>query len=96
MPISVCRTEDQVKKWCDELVKEGKYFVYYTEESEVILEPAKSTRPLRYCYAKLPSNESAKKLAEELGKTYNLPVISVVRICWDTEKGPAIRIPVEE
>jgi len=97
MPIAVCKNEEQVRKWAEVLVKEGKFYVYYTtEDYEVILEPAKTTRPLRYCYIKMTGLEEAKKLAAELSQKYKLEIIEIASMRWDTEKGPAIKIEVEE
>jgi bifunctional DNA-binding transcriptional regulator/antitoxin component of YhaV-PrlF toxin-antitoxin module len=102
MPIAVCKTKEQVLNWCEKVLKkEGSYYIYYTtEDQEVILEPAKSTRPLRYCYIKLTPTEQdqnpAKTLAMEIGNEYEQPVIEISRMAWDVEKGPAIKIPVVE
>jgi hypothetical protein len=101
MPLSVCKTEEQVKKWCEAILKkEGSYYIYCTEDNEVILEPAKSTRPLRYCYIKLTpteqSKEPARALAESIGATYGQPVVEISRMSWDIERSPYIRAPTEE
>ena len=95
MPISICTTKEQVEKWAKELIREGKYIIYLTAEDEVILEPLRSTRPLKYCYYKGASSEDAKNLASSISKTYNLSIIEVDRISWDIEKGPYIRMPIE-
>ena len=92
MPISICTTKEQVEKWSTELIREGKYIVYLTSENEVILEPLRSTRPLRYCYYKGSSTDDAKKIAEAISKTYNLPLIQVEGVTWDIEKGPWIKV----
>jgi uncharacterized lipoprotein YehR (DUF1307 family) len=97
MPISICENEEQLNHWCEQFVKGSKYIVYYTtEDSEVILEPIRSTRPLRYCYLKMSTSNSAKKVATQISKTYELPLLEIKRMAWDLEKGPGIRMPIGE
>jgi len=97
MPLSVCKTEEQFKRWCEEVVEKDRYRIYVTtEENEIILEPKRTTKPLKYCYYKAESIAKAMELAKEISDKYNLPVIEISRMSWDLEKGPAIKIPIEE
>lgn len=95
LPIAICTTKEQVENWAKKLIREGKYIIYLTGEDEVILEPLRSTRPLRYCYYKGASEKDAADLANSLAQTYNLSIVQVDAIAWDVEKGPWIRVPTE-
>jgi len=92
MPRIVFDSADELKEWCKLFVKDNKYTGYITEENELILEPQKSTRPIRYAYIKC---KKAKELAEELKDKYNIPVIKIKSYEWDTEKYPGIKVLVE-
>jgi len=97
MPISICENEEQVTKWCETFVKKGRFVVYYTtDDYEVILEPVKTTRPIRYCYIKMLDLISAKRLSGQLAVMYSLDRVELKGMSWDIEKGPWIKIPLEK
>ena len=96
MPISICENEEQLNNWCQQFAKKGRYTVYYTtDDYEVVLEPIKTTRPIRYCYLKLANRGLAEKVAKEIAQSYGLDVVELKGIAWDIEKGPWIKIPIK-
>jgi len=92
IPISICSTKGQVEKWAKAIVHEGKFIIYLTLNNEVVVEPLRSTRPLRYCYYKGSDFNDAKKVAESISKAYNLSIVEVSSMSWDNEKGPWVKV----
>jgi hypothetical protein len=97
MPISVCENEEQLNHWCEQFAKKDRYVVYITtEDNELILEPIKTSRPIRYAYMKFENIEHARKVANELAQHFGLKIVEIRRMAWDIEKGPWIRIPIKK
>lgn len=92
MPRIVFCSEEQLENWCKEFVDTGKYVIYLTEYNEVILEPLKSTRPLRFGYFKGLKGE---KLATKLQELHQIPLFRVRDYEWDLEKSPGIKVAIE-
>lgn len=63
---------------------ERPYTPYYTKNSEVVLLPNVSTRPVKYIYVR----QAAREGVEELFESLNLTVYNVSRIEWNAEHAP--------
>ena len=93
MPIAVFNNTDELRAWCKDTVSPDKYRVLSTDEDEIILEPTKTSRPLKFGYLQIPGAEA---LADEIAKEFNLKHIHIKAYRWDTDKGPHIKISAEE
>jgi hypothetical protein len=85
MPRQVFGSYDELKKWCEEFVEQGKYVIYTTSADELILEPRKSTRPQRFGYF---ISIKVKVYAKELSERCNIPHFELERYEWDVERTP--------
>lgn len=78
---------DQLKKWISSHVTTSeKYEAYISPKNELALIPRKSTRPLKYAYAKL-TPEGIKELRLLLGEK-GIEIYNVANIDWDETKPP--------
>jgi len=93
MPIAVFGNVDQLRLWCKDTVSPDRYRVLSTDEEEVILEPTKTSRPLKFGYIQ---SSDAEKLAEEIAKEFNIKHIHLKAYRWNDERGPFVKILLEE
>lgn len=95
MPRAIFVEGEELLKWCGEFVKGGNYIMYLTGKNELILEPRRSTRPLRYAYLKEVSKESADKLVVKIHEKFGIPFMLVSSYEWDVEKSVGVKVRVE-
>lgn len=92
MPRIVFTNPEQLFDWVKEFCSSNKYVGYVTSKKELIIEPTKSTRPLRYAYyAGDDIDEIAKKLIEK----YQIKVFQIKNYEWDLEKSVGVHVPIE-
>ena len=89
MPRIVFDSFEELKKWCDEFIKEKSHTIYTTENDELIVEPRRSTRPSRYGYFK---SIKVKEFAKTLSEKHEIPYFHLKSYEWDTEKSPGIKM----
>lgn len=85
----------ELRRWAAEFLMKGRYVMYITRDNGVVLEPTKSTPPLRYGYIQLKDAKTLtamEKLAEENG----ILVFRVKDYEWDATKAPGIKISTSE
>lgn len=93
MPIVVCKNEEELMAWLEDTVVTGRYRVLVTDENEIIVEPTKTSRPLKYAYLQITEpSEIAKKIREKFG----LKILHIKAYRWNDERGPFVKIPIEE
>jgi len=92
MPIAVCASEEELIEWCKELGIKGRYRVITTKENEVILEPIKTSKPIRFAYLE---TEKAKELAEKIANDYNIKHLTLKAYRWNIERAPSVKVAVE-
>lgn len=66
MPRIVFTEQLDLSAWLDQFGDPMRYTAYQTSKNELILEPKRSTQPLRYAYLKCPTFESLNRVTEEL------------------------------
>jgi len=93
MGISIFETKDQLIKWLLERSIEKYYIQVTTEDSEIILVPRKTSKPIEFGYLKIPD---AEKIADELQSQYGIHKVVMHRYSWDIERSPAIKIKLAE
>ena len=78
-------------EWVKQTVKSGKkYYIYTTDENEIIFVPQTSTRPLVYGYL---VTEQAREIAEKLVASDKFGLFihfHCKRFEWDTERKPFV------
>jgi hypothetical protein len=78
-------------KWVDRFCKDGKYTAYFTKAGECVLEPTRSTSPIRYAYISrlLPEDvgEITKK-CEELG----IPYFYITAYEWTSDRSVGVDV----
>jgi len=87
MPIAVCKNKEQLIAWCEDTVEPGRFRVLATEEGEVIIEPTKTSRPIKYAY--LQTTE-ASKVAEEIASKFGVKKLELKAYRWDDERSPSV------
>ncbi len=91
MPRLVFNSKEELLKWIKEKVAAEKYDLYLTEESEVILSPIKSTKPLNYAYLRLSTDP--KDLVRAIKENVNgIKVYSLKNFEWVTDLAPGIKV----
>lgn len=91
MPRIVFDSFEELEKWCKEFVKKGSHTVYTTGSNELIVEPRRSTRPLRYAYfTSIKAVEFAKTISEQ----YEIPYFHLERYEWDLDKNVGIQTTI--
>ena len=93
MTIAVFDNIEQLKMWCGDTVVEGRFRIISTDEGEIIVEPTKTSKPLKYGYLKIAE---AEKRAEEISKEFNIKHIHISAYRWNDERGPFVKVPIEE
>ena len=93
MPVAVFGNIEQLRLWCKDTVSPDRYRVLSTDENEVILEPTKTSRPLKFGYLQ---SSDAEKLAEDIAKEFSIVHIHLKAYRWDDERGPFVKIFAEE
>jgi len=93
MPIAVFSNVDQLRMWCEDTVSSDRYRVLSTDEGEIILEPTKTSRPLKFGYLQIADSE---KLAVEVAKTFGLKHINLKAYRWNDERGPFVKVAAVE
>lgn len=94
LPRIVFENYDQLFAWAQEFLKPDprKYVIYMALDNEIILEPRKSTRPIRYGYLKsMEAVSPVKKMAED----FNVSVFNCKDYEWDLTKAPGVKVVVE-
>ena len=84
--------KEQLFAWCEEHTKEGSHVLYWTGDGEVIVEPKRSTRPLRYAYLK---TSKASEIAEEFSEKFKLTCLHLGSYEWDLDKSVGVKVPVK-
>jgi len=92
MPIAVCGSEGELIEWCREFVEAGKYRVISTEENEVILEPVKTSKPIRFAYYQ---TEKARELAGKIAEDFGVKHLKLQAYRWNIERSPAVKVAIE-
>jgi len=92
MPIAVCENEDELIEWCREFVETGKYRVFSTRENEIILEPIKTSKPIRFAYYQ---TERAEELAKQIAKNFGIKHLTLKAYRWNIERAPSVKVAVE-
>jgi len=93
LPRHVCKDVEQLEKFCETYVTSAdKYVVISTESHEVILEPLRSTKPIRYAYLEV---DNAEKVAESISTKYNIRHLREKSYDWKVDIPPGVKIPVE-
>jgi len=92
VPIAVCQNEEELEEWCREFVETGRYTVISTAENEVILEPTKTSRPIRFAYY---MTAKAEEIAQKIADDYGIKHLKLKAYRWNIERAPSVRIPVE-
>ena len=91
MPRVIFNNVKELVEWVKQMVKQGKkYYIFTTEENEIIFMPQTSTRPLVIGYL---MTEQAKALAEKLVTSDKIGLFThfhCKRFEWDTERRPYI------
>jgi len=91
MPRHVCANVEQLKDFCEVYVTNpDKYVVISTDEDEVILEPLRSTRPVRYAYLEI---ENAEEVAEAIATKHGLKHLKLKSYDWKVDIPPGVAIP---
>jgi len=93
LPIAVCKDEEQLKEWCKDTGLRDRYRMISTEENEVIVEPIKTTRPSKFAYL---SGPKAEEIASNIAKEYSVSHIKLKAYRWNEERGPFVKVPIEE
>ncbi|MEM4534989.1 MAG: hypothetical protein QW764_02975 [Desulfurococcaceae archaeon] len=93
MPIAVCKNDEELLAWLEDTVSSGRFRVIVTDENEVIIEPTKTSKPLKFAYLQTSNPES---VAREIGERFNLKVLHLKAYRWNEERGPFVKIPIEE
>ncbi len=94
MPRLVFSSREELLKWIKEKVAAEKYDLYITEESEVILSPIKSTKPLNYAYFK--TSADPKDLVRAIKENVNgIKVYLLKSFEWATDLAPGIKVITE-
>jgi len=92
LPIAVCGTEEELLDWCREFVESGKYRVFSTGENEVILEPVKTSKTIRFAYYQ---TERAKELAGKIAEDFGIKHLTLKSYRWNIERAPSVKVAVE-
>lgn len=92
MPRIIFTNPEQLIEWVKAFCSADKYVGYTTAEKELIIEPIKSTRPLRYAYYK---GEDTDEIAKKLSEKYQMKVFQIKNYEWDMEKSVGVRVAVE-
>ena len=93
MPIAVFQDLGQLKKWCEDTVSPDRFRVLSTDEDEIILEPTKTSRPLKFGYLQI---SKAQEFAESLAKEFGLKHIHLKAYRWMEDRGPFVKVAPEE
>jgi len=93
VPIAVFHDLDQLKKWCEDTVSPDRFRVLSTDEDEIILEPTKTSRPLKFGYLQIAK---ARELADQIAKEFSLKHIHLKAYRWLEDRGPFIKVVPEE
>lgn len=91
MPRIVFGSEKELISWCEVFVKEGNYTAYLTSSGELILEPRRSTRPIRYVHF---TQKNASTVAKTIADAYSMPLFKIIRYAWDATRMPGTKTSV--
>jgi len=81
-------------KWVQEIAKPDKYYVYITEENEIVLVPSKSTRPMTFAYVRVAKEEELKILTTSFeGSGYK--VFNVKAFDWHDDRPVGMKFMIE-
>ncbi len=89
MPRYICGSSSEFFSWMNVFGSADRYIIVKTYEDELIADPVKSTKPLRYLYYKGTDIEECSRELEKRG----YQILTQKRYEWDTEKAPGIRVP---
>lgn len=85
MPRIVFNEHRQVMTWAERFAQPARYTIYATSRFEVILEPLRSTAPLRYGYVRCTSHEVQVGLLTELERAGHT-IIRCLEYDWATDR----------
>lgn len=94
MPRSICGDTSEFFQWLGVFADPDHYVIVHTYDNELIADPRKTTKPLRYAYFKT-SEKNAESCVKELIKR-GFIVLKQKRYEWDTEKPVGVRVIIEE
>lgn len=94
MPRIVFASTDELKSWTGRFANPDKFTVYCTTRQEIILEPLRSTSPLRYGYVRYLDLNQFRQVLEWL-RGQGFTVLKCRRYEWASDREVGARSPQE-
>lgn len=94
MPRIVFRATTDLEDWASKLAAPSRYNVYATERQEIILEPLRSTSPVRYGYLKMETSNMFSAFVNDL-KSRGYNVFPCASYDWSSDRAVGSGAPLE-